>query len=131
MHQAVGQLSVIGEQQQTGGVDIETPDGYPAAIAQARQILKNGVPPFRIAAAGHLTHRFVVHQNPTAMAVLDAGLTDHVAIDTNDIGGTDTIAKRGQFAVDGDAPFADPALDLAARAEAGTGQYLLQLFTHL
>ncbi len=71
----------------------------------------------------------MVHQHPRAHA-LQAGTTHYLAVNANHIAIGDPLTERADLAVDRDPPTADPALDLAARTVAGTGQHLLQFFAH-
>lgn len=53
MHEAVGKLTIGGEQQQAGGVDVQTPYLYPAHALQSRQVIKHRGAPFWIIAGAH------------------------------------------------------------------------------
>src|SRR5690606_9914018 len=50
VHQAVGQLTVGGEHQQTSGVDVQAANVDPAAFFQARQAVEHGRAAFRVVA---------------------------------------------------------------------------------
>ncbi|MCY1227991.1 hypothetical protein D9M72_402840 [compost metagenome] len=138
VHQAVGQLTVGGEQQQAGGVDVQAADVDPAADLRARQTLENGRTAFRIIAGADFAFRLVVDQHATNVFSFLFAL-EQTAVDADGVMAVDALAESGGFAVDLHPAFADPGLDIAARSQPHAGQDLLQLlpcgavldFTHL
>jgi len=63
MHQSIRQFAIGRQQQQTGGIDVQTADGNPARAFQARQRFKYGRATFRIFVCGDLAFRLVVDQD--------------------------------------------------------------------
>ncbi|MNI25793.1 hypothetical protein D3C73_794690 [compost metagenome] len=127
VHQAVGQLTVGGEHQQTGGVDVQATDVDPATLFRARHLVKHGRTTFRIDTGADFAVGFVVHDHA---AHRFGGLftLDHLAIDGDGVVHVDALAKGGVFAVDLDAAVADPGFHVTARADADTGEDFLQFF---
>ena len=109
------QTTVIGQQQQTFGVEIE-----PADRDQPRQalgkIVEHRRPPLGIGMRRHQAARLVIHEQPRALA-----RRQHLAIDGDGVVGGDVERRRvDDAAVDGDAALRDPFLGVAARGQAGT-----------
>ncbi|MNO92196.1 hypothetical protein D3C76_837630 [compost metagenome] len=127
VHQAVGQLTVGGEHQQTGGVDVQTTDVDPAAFFRARHLVEHGRTAFRVNAGADLAVGLVVHDH-AADRLGSLFALDHLAIDGDGVVHVDALAKGGVFAVDLDAAVADPGFHVTARADADTGEDFLQLF---
>ena len=63
VHQAMRQLPVGGEQQQPGGIDVQTPYLHPAHALQAWQIIKHRGASFRIVARTHFAGWLMVHDH--------------------------------------------------------------------
>ena len=112
MHHGVGQLARGGEDQQTAGADIQTPDRQPARAAQRRQLGKHGFAALRVFARDDFAFRLVIDQHADRLRNL--GDTHIAAIDLNFVGGTDARADGGHFAVDGHACRFDPRLHCSA-----------------
>src|SRR5450830_1318769 len=127
VHQAVGQLTVGGEHQQTGGVDVQAADIDPAAFFRTRQLVEHGRTAFRVVTGADFAVGFVVHDH-AANRFGRLFALDHLAIDGDGVMHVDALAEGGVFAVDLDPAFADPAFHVAARADADTGEDLLQFF---
>ncbi|VVN49322.1 hypothetical protein PS639_06323 [Pseudomonas fluorescens] len=127
VHQAVGQLTVGGEHQQTGGVDVQTTDVDPATFFRARHLVEHGRTAFRVVAGADFTVGFVVHDH-AAYRLGGFFALDHLAIDGDGVMQVDTQAEGGVFAIDLDAAVADPGFYVTARADADTGEDFLQLF---
>ena len=73
MHQFVGERAIGGEEQQTGGVDVEPADGDPARALQSRQLFEDGRAAFGIVARGDHAFGFVEHQYLRVFGVVDDG----------------------------------------------------------
>ncbi|MNO61190.1 hypothetical protein D3C76_518300 [compost metagenome] len=127
VHQAVGQFTVGGEQQQAGGVDVQAADVDPAAAAQTRQAVEYGRTAFRIVAGADLAFRLVIDQH-AAHVLLGCLAADQVIVHGDGITGVDALAKGRDGAVDLDPTLLDPGFHVAARADAHAREDLLQLF---
>jgi hypothetical protein len=111
--------TVIGEEQQPLGVEVE-----PSDTDQARQPLgqraEDGRPAARIGMRRHQPARLVVEKEPRALTP-----RQRLAIDGDAIGGGDVARGRGDpLAVDRHAPGGDPGLGLPARGETGARNHL-------
>src|SRR5690554_1948735 len=98
MHQAVGQLAIRGEQQQSTGIDIQTANGYPALALETRQTLEHGTPSFRILARTQLAFRLVVHDHP-AWGFIGSTQRHRAIIKLYPVSHLDTITQLGHLAV--------------------------------
>ncbi len=127
MHQPVGQLAVGGEQQQAAGVDVEAADGDPALALEPRQPVEHGAPPLGVLAGAQLPLGLVVHDHPTRH-LLGAAQGHRAVVEEHLVAGLDAVAQGRHLAVDLDPAIGDGGLHLAARAEPGAGQDLLQFF---
>src|SRR5690348_3994734 len=117
--QHAGEAAVVGEQQETLGVDVE-----PADRDKARQMLRQGVedgrPPLRIGAGGHEAAWRVVEEEPGTLA-----RGQWRAVHRDAIGGRDAAAGLpDHLAVDRNPAGRNPGLGLAARREARAGDRL-------
>ena len=127
VHQAVGQLTISGKQQQATGVDIQATDVDPAAVLEARQAVKNGGATFRVIAGTDFALGLVVQHD----AAGDFGAqiaANRTVVHADLIHAVDPAAKLGGLSVDADAAGGNPAFNLAARAQPHAGQHLLQFF---
>ena len=105
MHQGVGQFAVGGQQQKTGGVDVETADRDPARAFQAGQGIENGRAAFGIFAGGDFAFGLVVDQHRARFA---QGRSDeHLAVDFDAVAAGHRLAGLGGFAVDLDRALRD------------------------
>ncbi len=127
VHQAVGQFTVGGEHQQAGGIDVQATDIDPAAFFRTRQLVEHGRAPFRVVTGADFAVGLVVHDHAANRFGRFFALDD-LAINGDGVVQVDTLAKGGIFAIDLDPAFADPAFHVAARADADTGEDLLQFF---
>ena len=75
MHQLVGQLARVREQQQAFGVDVEPADRLPLALLQARQAAEHGRPVLRIVVRDDLAGRLVVRDDRAPAAARCAART--------------------------------------------------------
>ena len=113
MHQAVGQLTVGGEHQQTGGVDVETADVDPTALFRPRQAVEHGRTSFGVVAGADLAFGLVIDDH-AAHAFGGFFALDQAAIDGDGIVQVDTLTEAGNRTIDLDPAGADPAFDFAA-----------------
>ena len=127
VHQAVGQLTVGGEHQQTGGVDVQTADVDPAAFFWTRQFVEHGRTAFRVVTGADFAVGFVVHDH-AANRFGCLFTLDHLAIDGDGVVQVYAQTQGCILAIDLDAALADPALYVATRAYANTGEDFLQFF---
>jgi hypothetical protein len=120
--QNAGEASIIGQQQQAFGVNVEPADAQKPWCLRRMQMQKieDGGAAFRVLMRGDEAARLVEEKKPCALP-LGQGL----AIDADFIGGTDRHRRARQcFAIDGDAALRDPVLGIAARAKPGAGHDL-------
>ena len=126
VHQAVGQVAGVGEQQQALGVEVEAADGQPLAGLHGRQAVEHGRTAFRIVRADDFAGRLVVHQHARRLVVVHAAL-QQLAVDAHGVGRQDALADVGRLAVHRHAAGDDQFFHVAARTQAGFGQHLVQL----
>src|SRR6267143_1364001 len=120
VHQAVGELAGIGQQQQPRAVDIQPTHRHPPAWRQPR---KHGRTSFRVTAGHQLAHGLVIHQD--ASRPLGEQACD-LAVDSDLVRRERTVAKLGGPPGDAHPAGFDPGLDFAPRAMTGRSQELLQ-----
>src|SRR5690606_4573394 len=113
VHQAVGQLTIGGEQQQAGGVDVQPADVDPAALFQPRQLFEYGGAAFGVIAGTDFALGLVVDQHAADDFGIEVTL-EWTTVDHDLVQAVDPAAQLGRLAVDGDAASADPAFDLTA-----------------
>src|SRR5271169_134289 len=104
--------AVVGEQQQTFGVDVESADRYYARQI-FRQRIEDGSTPLGVARGRHQAARLVEEEQPSSL-----GRAQRLAVDAHVVVGADV--EGGAFedrAVDADPPRLDPGLGVAARTE--------------
>ena len=111
--------AVVGEQQQSLGVQVEPPDAD-----QPRQVLRqraeDGRAALRVGAGGDEAARLVEQEQPRALAP-----RQRLAVDADAVGGRDVERWRGDgLAVDRHAAGRDPRLGLAARRHARPRHHL-------
>ena len=103
MHEAVGKCTVVGEQQQSAGVYVETADADPAPLVKTRQTLVNRFAALGIGARAHDSDRLVVHQYFGARRVT---LHAHqLAIDGDFFATVNLVTGFRHLAVNADATF--------------------------
>ena len=109
-----GEATIIGEQQQAFGIDVQPADGNHAGQAVGQRF-EDGRAAFRVARRGHEAARLVVEPQACALP-----LGQRLAIDEDPVAGAD-IERRtvDDLAVHLDAAGGDPFLRVAARAQAG------------
>ena len=116
----VGEVAVVGEEQETLGVGVEAADGEHARLVGHE--LDDRAPALRIVRRGHHPGRLVeevVHEVGGGRYP-DAVDLDAVALRV------DPAPQLGHLAVDGDAAVLDELLAHPPAAEAGTGEDLLE-----
>ena len=123
MHQPVRQCAVVGQQQQSARIDVETSNDHPTAARELRQPVETGRPSVRIAARAHHTVGFVHDQN--AYGRLGA-MVQWRAVDGDLIVNVDPVAQRRALAVDRDATRFDPPFHFATRAETRIRHHLVE-----
>ena len=111
--QQARQPAVIGEQQQTLGVDVEAPHGDDARQSLGQHI-ENRRAALGVADRGHEAARLVEQPEPRALAMGHGRAIDHDLVLGADIQG----GAVDDDAIHRDAPRRDPFLGVAARAQA-------------
>jgi hypothetical protein len=124
VHQPVGELARIGEEQQAFGVVIEAADIDPAAVADRGQLFEHRWSALGIVARDEFARRLVIHQHPGSR--LGEADLDELAVDAHLVAGPDLLPDFGRHPVHGDAPGEDHFLHRATRAEAAARQHLVQ-----
>ena len=79
MHQPVGQLAVVGDQQQSPAYSSQPTHHDPAPIAQGREMLENRGSAFGIVPAGDFADRFVIGQYSPLLP--EGAYLDQLAVD--------------------------------------------------
>ena len=108
-----GETTIIGEQQQPFGVDVETTDGNETWQA-FRQCIENGRATFGVAIRRHKTARLVEHKQARALALSERLAIHRDAIFWRHIDG----GALKLFAIHGNAALRNPKLGIATRAQA-------------
>src|SRR5471030_3192676 len=124
VHQPVGQVARGGEQQQAFGVEVEAADGQPFAGFHRRQAVEHRWTAIRVVIADDFAGRLVVDQHARRL-LADAAL-DQLAVDADVVGRQDALADVGRLAIHRHAAGDDQFFHVAARAETGFGQHLVQ-----
>src|SRR5205809_5637989 len=109
MHQPIGKLARIGEDEQSGRVDVESSDGHPSSGGKAR---KYGRPTLRIAPRDELAYRLVINENARGCGIRKA---DGFSIDRDFIARCASVAQFRGTTRNRHAPGLDPCLDLSPR----------------
>src|SRR5262249_10349708 len=123
MHQRVGELARIGEEQQPGGVEVQPPDIHPAAGTDRRELCENRGTTLRVAARDQLADRLVIRDD--AGCGLARRHLDRLAVQLDGVARRDTVAELRDQAVDLDPTGFDPALDFTPRSETRGGENFL------
>jgi hypothetical protein len=97
VHQGIRQFTVGGQQQQTGGVDVQTTNGNPARAFQTRQRFKYGRATFRIFVGGDLAFRLVVNQYAGRFG--QSGGDKRLAIQFDAVAAMDGLSDLRDFAI--------------------------------
>ena len=125
MHQLVGQLTRVGEQQQAFGVQVKTTDRHPLAVVQARQTTEHRGATLRIIVCDDFARGLVIGQD--AGSGRRNAYLDRATGDLDAVAKGDALTDVSHLVVHLDAAVFDHLLDVAARADTGLGQHLLQL----
>jgi hypothetical protein len=110
VHQPVGQLAGVGEQQQAFGVEVEPADGLPLALVQPGQLAEHRGPVLRVVVGDDLAGGLVVGDDAGGRR-LDAH-AHRLAVDLDLVAVLHALADVRGLIVDGDTPFGDEALHL-------------------
>ena len=127
MHQAVGQLAAGGENQQPGGVDVETANRHPFAVFDTRQIVENSDAVARIIGGDNLAIRLVVEHD--ARQRLVKFQLHQMPVNHHRITGGNTGADGGDNAVHHHPAGRDHDFHVTPRAVPGLREHLVQAFT--
>src|SRR4029453_18152225 len=99
MHHLVRELARVREQQQPFGIEIESPDRDPLAVADVGKLLEHRRTTFGIVARDDLAGRLVIHEN--ARARFGEADPDELAVDSHFVAGSDFLSDLGRLAVYG------------------------------
>lgn len=124
MHQPIGQLAVIREEQQTARIDIQSSDSDPFAAFGPRQMLEHGGPSFGILLRHHFAVGLVIKQH-LVTTLADTAQSDRLTIDTDRFITLDRRADSGGLTVNRDATGLNPGFDLAPGTVTGLRQELV------
>jgi hypothetical protein len=121
----VGEVAVVGHQQQALALVVEAADGEDARLAGKE--LHHRRATLRVAGGGDVAFRLVEHRIAEAIGAL-ARLGQQLAVDADVIESGVGFASEldDRLAVDLDASFSDQLLGLAAGGDSGRGDDLLQ-----
>src|SRR5437899_1881984 len=120
VHQAVGELAGIGQQQQARAVDVQPTHRHPPARRQPREDSRTS---FRVTTGHQLAFGLVIHQDAGWLLGEQAY---SFTVDGDLVCRERTIAKPGGPPGDADPARFDPGLDFAPRAMTSRSQELLQ-----
>ncbi len=127
MHQAIGQFTVGGEQQQAAGIDIKTTDADPTCTTGLGQMIKNGSTAFGITACADFAFRLVIHDD-TRFFLLFLTHGDTLAVYMDPVARLHPVTQGAGIAINLDSTLFDPAFDFTARTKAHARQYFLYAF---
>ena len=125
MHELVGKAARVREEKQALGIDVETADRLPLALLQPRQAPEHRRPVLRIVVGDDLAGRLVVGDD--ARRRRHDAHAHRLAVDLDPVAERDALSGVRRLAVDRDAAFDDQVFHVAARADAGLRQHLVQL----
>ena len=126
MHQPIGQLTGIGQQQQPFGVQIQTAYRLPLSLEQFRQPAKYRWPVLRVIMCDHLTGRLVI-RNHTRRRCVNAN-ANRLAVDLDGVAKLNTLANVCRLGIDGNAPLQNEPLHFQARPQPRLRQDLVQFW---
>jgi hypothetical protein len=129
VHQAVGQITVCGKEQQTLAVDIKTAYRYPSGTAQPRQVFKNRWPATRVISGTDLANRLVIENHPQH-GTLGTSDSDQLLIDSDRVRIIDRGAEYRRTAIDAHTALANPVFDFPPGPNTHTGKNFLNPFSH-
>ena len=110
MHESMGQLTVVGEQKKSHGVDVQPADGNPSVARKLRKPIEHRRTGSGVAARRHLASRLVVANQP----MWSVAPAHQRAVDTQYVAGCRAVPERRGASVDGDPTRDDPAFRLAS-----------------
>ena len=120
MHEAVGQVAVVGQEQQALGHVVEPPD-----VCQPRRVIhqiEDGFSAARVGPGRHDARGFVQH-DPDGRS----GSDNLFAVDANLVAfRVDALTDLGDAAVDGDTTSRNEILGVAPRRNTGPGKRTLE-----
>ena len=125
MHQQVGQFTRSGKHQQTFGIEVEPPHGYPALTLEPGQPLEDRGALTGIVAAADLTRRLVIKQDFRSRLLSTA--VQRPTVDPHLIGRSDALTDISRLAVDRHPSGDDEFLHFAPRTDTGISQQFVQL----
>ena len=113
------QTSVIGQQQQPLGIEIEAANRNQPGQTR-RQGIKNRRSPLRVAVAGHQSHGLMVADQPSRLCI-----GHHLSVEGDDVVGPNLDRRRGENpTIERHATSLDQALHFATRGDPGPGKGL-------
>ena len=98
MHKCIGQLTIVGHQQQTERIDIQPSNRNPSTVVQTRQVVEDGSSFFRVVTCGNFTQRLVIEKNTTQILIVRDDLVES-PLDHQIIVEFGTIAQLGGLPV--------------------------------
>ena len=117
MHEPVGQLAIVGEKEEPGRIDVQSPDRNPSVPTERWKAIEHGRSRLRVTARGHFAGRLVIANEP----VPGIGPSNQPAVDAHRVAGRRPMSQTRGPSVDRDPARGDPALGFAPRREAGIG----------
>ena len=124
VHQVIGQLTRVGEQQQPLGIQVQPADRLPLSQVQFWQAPEHGRPVLRVIVRHHFTHGLVISDHAGGRG-LDPE-ADGLAIDLDLVAKLNALTNVGRLVVHRDAPLHDELLHLKARSQASLRQHFMQ-----
>jgi hypothetical protein len=125
VHEPVGQVAGVGEEQQPLGVDVQPADRLPLALGQARQAPEDRGPGLRVVVGHDLPGGLVVGQHARRQGA-DAHLHG-LAVDRHAVAEGNALAGVGRVAVHRHPAVHDHLLQVTPGAQPGLRQHLVQL----
>lgn len=123
VHDALGKLSIVGEEEQPAGIEVEASDRDDEGANIAEEIVDGGTI-LRVLVGGEVTFGLVEDEVDVLFTDERLGVEqDLVAVHIDPV-----IGVQNHLAVDGDPAGADPATGFGAGAEAGLRQYSFERF---
>ena len=123
VHQLVGQLPRAGKQQETFGIQIQTPNRLPLALHEPGQFAKHGGSVLRIVMGHDFAHRLVVSDH-TRWGWVDA-IADRLAVDLDLITKLDALTDVSGLVIDRNPPLQNQLFHFKARTQTRLGQHLV------
>ena len=124
MHQRMCQLAIGGEQQQTGGIDVQSPYRNPAGALEHRQVVEYGRSALGVFTRGDFALGLVVQQYPAWLG--QYGGHEHLAVEFDTVATVYRLTNAGDLTIDLYLAAADTLFQCPARAKPGLRQHLVQ-----